>query len=125
MENAFYWAGAVALGLGSQAIAEPVSMLCTFDRFHSPENFVRRAVSDFTLTFVRTGPETATVLGNNGSNEVAVVEGYAGTTFLEVLISGAVQTTTVTLNMDAVHSRHTVIGGELVPTQYYGTCRKR
>ena len=100
-------------------------MLCTFDRFHSPENFVRRAVSDFTLTFVRTGPETATVLGNNGSNEVAVVEGYAGTTFLEVLISGAVQTTTVTLNMDAVHSRHTVIGGELVPTQYYGTCRKR
>ena len=34
-----------------------------------------------------------------------------------------VQTTTMNKKGKAVHSRHTLIAGEFVPSQYYGTCK--
>ena len=53
---------------------------------------------------------------------VKVIPGDNGITFLEVLVTGAVQTTTINKQGKAVHSRHTIIAGEFVPSQYYGTC---
>ena len=37
--------------------------------------------------------------------------------------SGAVQTTTIANDASTVHSRHTMMGGKLMPSQYYGTCQ--
>ena len=49
--------------------------------------------------------------------------GDSGMTFFEVLTTGAVQTTTINDLGEAVHSRHTILLGELVASQYYGTCK--
>lgn len=54
--------------------------------------------------------------------EVAAVPGENGVTFVEALLSGAVVATTVTTEGQAVHSRHTVAGGVLAASQYYGSC---
>ena len=53
---------------------------------------------------------------------VMVIPGDSGMTFLEVLATGAVQTTTISKQGNAVHSRHTILAGEFVPSQYYGSC---
>ena len=64
------------------------------------------------------------LIGNQGFSKVTVVNGPYALTFLEVLKTGVVQTTTiVNSNFKAVHSRHTVLdGAKFVPTQYYGAC---
>ena len=56
-------------------------------------------------------------------SDVAAVGGSQGITFQETLGSGAVQTTTIANDTSTVHSRHTMMGGTLMPSQYYGTCK--
>jgi hypothetical protein len=75
---------------------------------------------EFTLDTVT---RKAVLVGNSGMSDVDVVAGSQGLTFQERLGTGAVQTTTITNDGSSVHSRHTVIGGKLTPSQYYGTCR--
>ena len=60
--------------------------------------------------------------GNAGISSVVLTDGYDGLTFLEFIPSGAVQSTTVARNGVAVHSRHSLMFGDLIPTQYYGRC---
>jgi hypothetical protein len=80
---------------------------------------------DFVLEFNRdTVTGDAFMIGNNGLTEVFTIEGEEGVTFLERLLSGTVQTTTIANSNIAVHSRHTIISGDLVPSQYYGTCER-
>jgi len=45
-----------------------------------------------------------------------------GITLIEVLPTGAVQTTTIAKDGRSVHSRHSIIIGDLVPSQYFGQC---
>ena len=65
----------------------------------------------------------AVLIGNQGVEEVGIVTGTYGITFLETLPTGAVQTTTVAKNGRSVHSRHSMMGEGILPSQYYGTCR--
>lgn len=107
--------------------SEPLTLRykCDFPRYASPEGLHRE--KNFKLEFiVETASDKAMMIGNAGFEQVLVVKGRYGVTFLEMLVTGAVQTTTVT-NSDgeAVHSRHTIIGAQgkdLVPSQYYGNC---
>lgn len=83
-------------------------------------------VSDFSFRLVHEeGKPTAMLVGNNGSSELHVIDGYAGKTFVEVLPAGTVHTLTMHDSGQAVYSRHTinVMGQEIVPSQYYGECR--
>ena len=79
------------------------------------------------LTFL-VADTKAYVMGNNGASEVTMVTtesgGSGGLQFIERVVSGALQITAIDAYGDAVHSRHTVLGGVLRPSQYYGTCRK-
>jgi len=61
--------------------------------------------------------------GNLGLNPVNPVLGTMGITFLEVLATGAVQSTAIAKSGGAVHSRKSMMFEGLVPSQYYGTCR--
>jgi hypothetical protein len=81
----------------------------------SPEKFSMRFAHDDI-----TGE--AMVIGNNGVEKVHVVTGAYGISFLEVLGTGAVQTTTIARSGKASHSRHTMMGADIMPSQYYGTC---
>ena len=100
------------------------TLVCNFSKYHSQDENRLQTASDFGMTF-RYDPITreAFMEGNNGVTGVTLTDGYDGLTFLEFLPAGAVQSTTVAKNGAAVHSRHTIMFGDLVPTQYYGTCR--
>lgn len=63
------------------------------------------------------------MVGNQGSAEVKMLISELGFTFIEITGAGNVITTTIDSAGDSVHSRNTVIGGKLVPTQYYGNCK--
>jgi hypothetical protein len=64
--------------------------------------------------------EKAVIIGNQGVSDVEVHRGPLSVTFMEKLNGGVVQTTTVTNDGQSVHSRHTVMGKQMVPSQYYG-----
>ena len=71
----------------------------------------------------------ATMMGNLGSSEVAVIEAGGGLTFLEVT-KGGINVTTVfssymrgTKRFPCVHSRHLLVAFiNPMPSQYHGTC---
>jgi hypothetical protein len=65
----------------------------------------------------------AAMIGHQGVADVEIHMGPSGVTFSEKLTGGVVQTTTVANDGRSVHSRHTIIGKEMVPSQYYGRCR--
>jgi hypothetical protein len=68
----------------------------------------------------------AHMVGNNGLAEVLAHVGDRAVTYLELLPTGAVQSTTISLKTGAaVHSRHSIISGEFIPSQYRGTCSNR
>jgi hypothetical protein len=79
----------------------------------------------FKLEFVvDTLSKKAVLIGNAGVSDVQAFNGDQGITFQERLGSGAIQTTTITHSAGkSVHSRHSMIGGSIVATQYYGQCR--
>jgi hypothetical protein len=77
------------------------------------------------LEFVHdTTTNKAYVVGNAGLAEVVAHVGDRAITFLELLPTGAVQSTTIALqNGAAVHSRHSLFV-DLIPAQFRGKCSK-
>ena len=119
------WASLVFWGISMSAgTAEIVDVNCKFPDFYAPKVGSKHG-SDFSLEFtVDTIQKKAYVKGNNGISEVSYNAGMGGITFLEVLESGAVQSTSVLFKEgSAVHSRHSILGGQVLsPSQYYGSC---
>ncbi len=105
---------------------DPVTYICTFTEYVSKDTVKSETVEPFILTYVAT-PQQTLLVGNNGSAEVDWYYGEVAVTFTENLISGAVQTTTIDVMGNsnpypAVHSRHTILAGMMLPSQYYGAC---
>lgn len=100
-----------------------VSYQCHYPEYSDNEGGLNKS-NDFALEFqYDTVTQDAFVVGNNGLSPVAAVKGLEGITFLEILPTGAVQSTTVTHNGKSVHSRHSMMfNGGLIPSQYYGKC---
>lgn len=112
------------MGAPSWAQKAPVKLTCSFDRQADSESVSRAGDFGFEIT-VDTVTGKAYMIGNAGVSELHMVTGSDGVTFLEVLATGAVQSTTIHQNSGtAVHSRHTLLSltNELFPSQYYGTC---
>ena len=122
---AFLFLGMAGVGTATAQKA-PVKLTCTFDRQVDPESGAVSSAKNFSFEYtVDTVTGKAYMTGNNGVSEVHLVTGSEGMTFLEVLPTGAVQSTTVHHDTgDAVHSRHTMMSltNELFPSQNYGTC---
>lgn len=111
----------VAAFFGSTVAASGVQRFtCVFDRHVSPETGGISRDSPLSYEFVA-GPGYAFAIGRD-VYPVRLVVGDEGVTFLEELPTGVVQTTTIHKSGEAVHSRHTSIFGEFVPSQYYGAC---
>jgi hypothetical protein len=72
---------------------------------------------------------TARFVGNIGASDVTASASESGLWFLERTPAGNFNMITVFATnilapaYPAVMSRHVIIGGEPVPSQYYGTCR--
>lgn len=106
------------------ALADTVTFICSYTHFASPEGLEK--VKDFKLTFVvDQDAKKSYIVGNNGSSEVQPVTAVEGVTFIETTAVGNVMTTTIDSKLVSVHSRHSILLGELLPSQYYGTCEIR
>ena len=86
--------------------------------------------TDFDTRFVFKDGE-ASIVGNAGVEPVVIFRARSlfspdsGETyqFLERTGMGVIQVTSVDAGLNAVHSRHSIVGGELHPSQYYGRCK--
>lgn len=67
----------------------------------------------------------AYMLGEHGTGDVAYIMGRNRETFLEDTESGNINLTVIADDGQSVHSRHPIIGGQFLASQYYGRCTKR
>ena len=117
---------ALALSVFSEmaASAELTTYRCSYERYSNGEK-IQKVEKLFELIFITDPAGKATLVGNQGSAEVKVFWDKAGegVSFLEVTPLGNIMTTVVDSKHNSIHSRHTIINGEVVPSQYYGQCK--
>ena len=65
----------------------------------------------------------AYVVGNQGVEEVVSIAGYKVISFIEITSTKSIITTTIVNKKKTVHSRNTTLLGELIASQYYGSCK--
>jgi hypothetical protein len=110
-------ASAFTLAFSQPASAEVVQFVCTFPKAHiwdgKPDN------KPFVLKFSLDTVTNKAFTGNQGIEDVTVVSGDSGLTFLERLMIGEVRTTTVSKSGKSIHRRHTLMGDHIV---YVGQC---
>ena len=113
------------LGLlcAAPAAAEVVTYQCIFEYRIDADG---RADELMPLEFkIDTLNRRAFMEGNVGIVDVEIHVGESAFSFVERVDSGAIQTTTITADGLAVHSRNTVILGEIVAAQHFGRCVPR
>ena len=114
-----------------QLLALGLLCLCTSVHAQTPYNCAmtnRDSRSDtLALNFlIDPSVKKAYMMANNGASEVIVIPNDdAAVSFIEVTKSGNVMTTTITDKGRAVHSRNSVMRGDLNPSQYLGTCSRK
>ena len=108
--------------LPMSALAETVNYSCNYTSYSDSEG--NHKVKDkFELNFIidrATGKSY--LLGNVGSSEVKALESKDRVAFFEITATGNIMTTAIDSKLNSVHSRNTIMYGELLPSQYYGKC---
>jgi hypothetical protein len=101
----------------------PITFICKYDTYSDGDRN-SKVEEDFILTFIDDREnKKAYILGNVATEEVNLIPNVSGSiSYIEITGTGNVMTTTIDINGESVHSRNTTILGELVPSQYYGTC---
>ncbi len=104
------------------ARADTLRWVCKYDVMASPAGVQRES---FRLEFALDSlTKKAVLIGNAGMSDVAVFNGDQAITFAETLGTGVIQTTSIShTDGKSVHSRHSILGGSFVPSQYYGACK--
>jgi hypothetical protein len=104
------------------AFALPITYICDYSTY-SDERGNHKITDKFILTFiVDKDTDKSYLLGNNGSSEVYRFESDSQISFLEITGTLNIISTTIDSNMISVHSRNSVLSGDLIPSQYYGKC---
>ena len=111
--------------LPGAALAETTTFVCDY-KTYSGEDGLHKVENSFILTFIVDNENgKAYMVGNLGSEEVSIVKNSYGVTFVEVTDVGNVMITTIINTGQTVHSRNSVMFGEIVPSQYYGECLRQ
>jgi hypothetical protein len=111
-------------GLGA-ARAETTTYECDYPTY-SDEKGLHNVKAPFRLTFlIDPSTKKAYLIGNAGSAEVLLVQNSHGLTLVEITGSGNAMVTAITSKGESVHSRSSIILGDLVPSQYYGKCQRK
>lgn len=115
----------VTLGIAPLAGAATTTFECDY-KTYGDDKGLHKVGSPFRLTFLVDGSsKKAYIIGNVGSSEVSLVPNAEGITLVEITDSGNVMTTVITSKGKSVHSRGSIVFGDLVPSQYYGSCLKK
>lgn len=108
--------------ISSVASGATISFDCKFTMEATPKGLEKQA-SPFELRFITDTEKAKTYLmANNGSSEVQAIPNSPGVSFVEVTGTGNVMVTSITKSGEAVHSRNSIMGEKLIPSQYYGKC---
>ena len=104
------------------SLADSLRFKCVYptysgEDFHGKESYVPFEL-EFTLDTIT---QKAFLVGNNGMAEVTYLENDKGWNFLEITGTGNIIVTTITQQMNSVHSRNVILSS-LIATQYYGSC---
>ena len=104
------------------AFADTTTYICNYTSY-SDQDGNHKVKNKFELTFIvdKTSGKSY-MLGNNGSSEVKKRESSLQISFLEVTATGNIMSTAIDSKVNSVHSRNTVMFGDLLPSQYYGRC---
>jgi hypothetical protein len=109
----------------STSLAGTTTFVCDYKTYSDPEG-THRVNDPFVLTFlIDTQAEKSYMVGNNGSSEVKLFANDDGFTLVEITEAGNVMVTAITYKGKSVHSRSTMMVGDIVPSQYYGSCVKK
>lgn len=110
---------AILLGQCFSAFAQTAYNCAFTDRLNKSEKL--------TIAFVLDAEtKRAYLMGSQGAANVSIVpNSNDAISFVEITQSGNVMTTTITNKGQAVHSRNSVLFGELIPSQYLGTCTRK
>ncbi|MCP2125782.1 hypothetical protein [Bradyrhizobium ottawaense] len=102
--------------------ADTLRWVCKYDNMATPSGVQKE---NFKLEFaLDTLTKRAVLIGNAGVSDVAFFNGDQAITFEERLTTGAIQTTSIShTDGRSVHSRHSILSGSFVPSQYYGACK--
>ena len=108
------------------ALCDTTTYTCQYQSY-SDKKGNHKMSEDFKLVFtVDTVKETAKTVGSKGSFDVEMLYSPSGgMTFIEMIDGGKVLTTTIDPSGKSVHSRNIIVEGEILPSQYYGTCSKK
>ena len=102
--------------------AEVITFECSFPRYEGPNG---GGTEDFGFTIqLDSVSEDAYIVGSAGLAKLAHIQGVFGRSFIEFTETGNVMVTTIVEDGEAVHSRNTILLGDLIPSQYYGECKK-
>jgi hypothetical protein len=108
-----------------KARTEPITYVCDY-KAYSDEDGLHRVTTPFVLTFLfDTATAKAYMVGNNGSSDLQSFPQRDGITLVEVTGAGNVMVTAITSDGESVHSRTGILAGKIVPSQYYGACRRQ
>jgi len=107
-------------------LCDSVTYTCHYQSY-SDKKGNHKMAEDFKLVFVvDTEKEKAKTIGSKGSFDVEMLYSPSGgMTFIEMIDGGKVLTTTIDPSGKSVHSRNIIVEGEILPSQYYGTCSKK
>lgn len=109
----------------SVATASPATFECDY-RTYSDGEGLHKVGEPFRLTFlIDSKAKKAYLIGNNGSSEVEVIQNSDGLTLVEVTGTGNVMVTAITSKGTSVHSRNGIMMGDIIPSQYYGSCKQK
>ncbi len=103
--------------------AEEITFYCSYDNYSDQEgNHKLEENLQIRFTYNKDTGKSY-MLGNIGRSEVELFRTNNKATFIEITTIGNVTTTTIDNNLNSVHSRNTVMFGEIEPSQYYGKCK--
>ena len=98
---------------------------CKYPTYSSDEGGLKKDDNMAFELFVDTSTGEAFMKGNAGMSKLELHIGEEAWTFSDKLATGAVQTVTILKDsLVSVHSRHSVVLGGFIPSQYYGKCMR-
>lgn len=112
--------GFILILFSSALHAQTTTYICNYS-IYSNKSGNYKAKEKFELRFI-VDKDKAYMTANNGSAEVIVFQSSDRIAFVEITATQNIMTTTIDTGLGSVHSRHTVLAGKLIPSQYYGEC---
>ena len=114
--------------LSCPAYADSITIYtCEYD-FFTDSKGKHTAENNFTFNFIIDTQKSEVLgIGNAGilTPMLLVSNSSGGITILEITAFGNVVVTAIDTELNTVHSRHSFdLNGELIPSQYFGQCKK-